>query len=439
MELSIYREAQAAVIGSMLIDPGLAGLVFHRVDASDFSVPELRHVFSSARQLHFRGEPIDTVTVAAQAGEAYADLVSQLRRETPTANNCEPYIELLLNHSKLAQMSELGAALMNAASYEEGLAVLSRAESLLTAGPSRRASSYGEMISEYLDRQQNGKKPDYIDWGIDALNRNLSVSPGRFVILGADSSVGKTALALQLAYNVAKTGKRVGFFSYETSRADVIDRILANTADIHLPRSKAKQLNDTDICRVAAEGCASDNIQLTVIEAAEYDVDDIRAETLSGRYDVIFIDYIQLVPSGGKRDRWQEVTAVSMSMHSMAQRLGVTVVALSQVTPPERNRKGERPPLTKENLRESRQLLNDADVIMLMDLENPALRHGPRILRVDKNKDGPLGQIVLDFDAQHMRFTVRGQGSPKAKARESIPAQVKFEELPNDPEDKCPF
>ena len=113
-----------------------------------------------------------------------------------------------------------------------------------------------------------------------------------------------------------------------------------------------------------------------------------------------------------------------MALHSMAQELGVVVIGLSQVTPPEANQKtGTRRGLRKGDLRESRQLINDADVIMMMDLEDPNNPASRRVLLIDKNKDGPLAKVYLNFDPEYMRFSDGRKPEP-----------VKFEELQDDGE-----
>ena len=232
-----------------------------------------------------------------------------------------------------------------------------------------------------------------------------------------------------MALSMAKGGESVGFFSYETDGDGVADRLLANAANVMLSRSKKKQLSEHDYQRVSAEGLRSDKVKFKLVESSGYSVDDIRAEVLIHRFSVIFIDYVQLIPAGRTEDRWQVVTAVSMALHTMAQQLGVVVIGLSQVTPPEVNLKsGKRRMLRKSDLRESRQLVNDADVIMMMDLEDKSNPRSRRVLMIDKNKDGPLAKIYLNFDPDYMRFT----------SRTEPPAQVKLEELPDDGE-QIPF
>lgn len=432
--------AEVAVLGSLLLEPKLAGDAFSKISPEAFSSSTYRTLFSAARELFFSGKPIDPVILCDSVGKAYEATIAQILQLTPTAANYEIYVELLLSESRLAGLQDLGARLMNAPSYEEGLQLLTKAAGLLTSRPQRRSSTYTEMIHEYLDRQGSPEPLDYIDWGFPQLNK-LKVSPGRFVILGADSSVGKTAFALQLAINVARSGKRVGFFSYETDRPDAIDRILANTAGVRLDRSQNKSLSAADMQRVTHEGFNSEKYYFRLTESAEYPVDELRVETLAERYDVIFIDYLQLIPSKRRGSDWEEVSEVSMALHSMAQRLGVTIVALSQVTLPEKGKNGVRPHVCKDNLRGSRQLKMDADIILMMDYEDTGRGSGPRILIVDKNKNGPLAYMVMGFDPIHMRFSFfdrQGKKQTKALPNDSIDGQVELKELPDEDDDLPP-
>lgn len=449
MELNKYYDAQAAVLGSLLLEPDkLGGEIMHRVREEDFEDASLRNLFRAAKSLFLSRRPLDPVTLLEEAGSGYEPMIRQILDATPTANNWEIYVEILREDAQISALRILGEKLSELSNLEAGRKLLAKAEGLLTAQNNRKAANYTEMISDYLNRQNDPAPPNYLDWGIPQLNRGLSISPGRFVVLGAESSVGKTALALQLAYNLACRGHRVGFYSYETSRADAADRILANAAEINLPRSKHKQLTERDYRAAMAEGQRAEKIDLTVVETAGYTVDDLRAETLSGRYDVVFIDYVQLIP-GRASERWQVVTETSMALHTMAQQLDVTVIALAQATPPDVGKDGKRRAVRKTDLRESNQLHIDAEAVLMMDLYDPEQPSGLRVLQIEKNKDGSLGKIYLTFDPEHMRFSWAPPPDEEDEAamRRAIArdnrayrvTQVKFSDLPDDAGGNLPF
>ena len=412
----VTLDAEMSVIGSILIDPRCAGLVCQMLSPEDFQPGVYRNLFIAAQRRHFENKPIDPVTLLHDTDPAYADTISEIMRLTPTAANADVYAELVREHSRLRRLQAIGQELAWARDYETGLKILAEAEALLTLSPSRRAVSYSEMISHYLDRQSSKEKPNYIDWGIKPLNR-LKVSQGQFVVIAADSSVGKTAFALQLALNVARSGKRTCFFSYETSEEDASDRIIANATGVNLGKSKNRALSDNDIKKVYEEASDAESVPLKMIESGDYDIDSLRAETLAGRYEVIFIDYLQLIPTAARQLRADEVADISRKLRVMAQKLGVTIVALSQVTLPEKDRKGSRRRITMDDVAESKQIKKDAGVIIIIDYENPLDRLGPRLVRVDKNKEGPLGEFTMGFDYDHMRFYYL---PPKPKAEDAV-------------------
>ena len=399
--------AEMAVIGSLCVDPDpVAGIVFHKLRPDDFGNAAYRKIFKAALQIWLERRSVDLVLLSASLDKEYEQTIIDAMEMTPTAANVELYADIVIEEAKLRRLRDIGAQLsLRLESVAEGLKILAEAEELMTRQSTERVYTYRDMLERYLDRQNDDKPLDYIDWGIEELNRNVKISQGRFVILGAPSSVGKTALALQLAYNIAKSGKRVGFFSYETSEADAGDRLFANVGSVAMARTKTKSLNSLDFDALHKLGDGAGDLSFTLEDSGDWTVDELRARTLAQQYEVIFVDYVQIIPGDPKKPRWEVVTDISMKLHRMAQKLGVTVIALSQITAPEKDSKGKRRALTKEDLRESQQLSNDAEAVLLMDLTAQGDYGSERELRIDKNKDGSRGRLWLKFEPQYMRFT----------------------------------
>ena len=399
----IRLDAQSSVIGSLLISPECAGAVFEKLGEADFSDPAMRTIFAAQRGLWLEQKPIDPVTLLARLGEEYTGTLGEIMQRTPTAANVMEYAELVRSDAQLGRIRELAFRILDCRSGDEAAAALREAEGLLADRQSAKVRSYREMAQEFMDRMADTSPADYLDFGFPQLNDKVSISQGRFVVLAAESSVGKTALALQLGLGIARKGKRVGFFSLETAPPDAMDRIVAQTADVPLPAIKRRRLGEDFARAITAELERSYELPFDLIEAAGSTPEDVRAVTLARRYDVIFIDYVQLLRAEGENPA-QQVRAVSMALHTMAQQLGVTVIGLSQVTPPPKDAKGRRPELSKENLRESHQLIHDAEAILIMDLVDIRDYQSNRVLKVDKNKDGPCCRMLLRFDARKMRF-----------------------------------
>lgn len=423
---------EASVLGSLLIAPDeTAPQILQELTAADFQDAALRHVFQAAAALYSRLEPVDAVTVAHEAGAAYEAMIQEIMLQTPTWRHAEIYARQLREASRLRALHQAAMAVLDAGNLSDAMQAVGDLNSALATIPRGRAASYEEMIYSYLERQQSNTPPVTLDWGLQQITEIAPLRPGRFVVLGADSSVGKTAFALQAALHIAGSGQRVAFYSYETSLEDGEDRLMANAADVPLPRSKAQRLTPSDLLRVSGLLQRDGKAPLRMVESAGYTVQQLRTDIVAHRIQVAFIDYVQLIP--GKDDsRWETVTRTSMELHTMAQQLGCTIVALSQVTLPQAG-KGQkvRPTIDKHSLRESRQLTNDADLILLLDLADPSFPTGPRVLKVAKNKEGRLGGMFLDFDPEHMRFQ---PGRPPMQTGEPVPEKFQkpeLEELPD--------
>lgn len=414
-------DAQSAVLGSLLIDPEhLSGEIFQRLRTDDFADSSIRSLFGAARELYLEKKRIDPVTLLDRAGKAYGELVAQVLQSTPTSANWESYVAIVKNESQLARLRGIALQVLECERAEQARDLLLKAQSFLVQRETMRSYTYRDMLNGLLDRVQDDTPPDFLDWGFEQLNELLTIKQGRFVVIGAESSVGKTALALQLSRTIAAGGKRVGFFSLETDHDDAVDRIAANAADVTLKSIKHKRLTRDGIGRIIDEFKQHGEISLELVEAAGCTVEQIRAKTLASRFDVIFIDYVQLITSASGDGSSEQVRRISIDLHTMATQLGVTTVGLSQVTPPEKDKNGNRRPLRKEDLRESKQLGHDAEAVLLLDLTDLNDYRSPRKLIIDKNKDGAPGFMFLDFDATHMRFSYRPpyEGPDQAAARE---------------------
>ncbi|MDO4989323.1 MAG: DnaB-like helicase C-terminal domain-containing protein [Eubacteriales bacterium] len=428
-----WDAAQASVIGALLIWPEeTAGMIFQQARASYFGTASYRHVFEAAHGLWENRKPIDVVTVLAAAGDEYKQTMADCMEATPTGTNLQEYLHILRDEARLSALQDAAAGIVWAHSEAEAVAAYEECGRLLRDTDMIEDLSWTDLISDYLDRMNSQEPADYLDWGIKPLNDVMFVSPGKFVVLAADSSVGKTALALQLAYHIAATGKKVLFFSLETDKESLEDRLMAEkqVAGIDMNRTKLRALTTEDYLRATDAGQRSNSIPLRVIRHAD-SIAQIRNRTVMHKADVIFIDYLQIIEESGER-RWDVVTKISMALHRMAQQLGTVVVALSQVTPPDSGS------LTMNDLRESKQIKHDADFVLMMENDNtfPSARK----LTIAKNKDGKRNQrLLLSFDPVHMTFSpakrkepseVPGQGAPMFDLDDDEGGENPFEQLP---------
>lgn len=431
MDLKAWENAQRSVIGSLLVDPDhAAGEIFQSAKSAHFNDPQLRHVFEAALDLWLAHRPIDAVTVLHAAGDEYEQLLRECMIETPTVQNLRAYLDICRSSARLSAIQGEALAMMNAGSEKDATAAWERVGTLLQDDDDGEDLSLADLIGDYCDRMNDKRPVRYLNWGIDALDRELYVSPGQFGVLAADSSVGKTALALQFAYHMAGTGKKVGFFSLETGKESLTNRLMAErqVAGIEMHRSQWKALTKYDFRSASDAGERSRKIPLRILRNFDT-VEAVRTRTVQRGFDVIFIDYVQLLQAEGE-NRAQIVTNISMGLHRMAQQLGVTVIGLSQITPPDKSSSRR---VTKDDLRESRQLKQDADAILIMTPAEDGNKN-LRELTVDKNKDGASGRLLLNFDPKHMTFTY---ATPPGKAPASKPPM--FEDLDDKEGGPLPF
>lgn len=258
-----------------------------------------------------------------------------------------------------------------------------------------------ELIKRYLQRKADKTPPpEYITFGIAALDDALSVRPGDVVVIGGYASAGKTLLALQFAVHMARKYD-VGFFSLETNEDKLGERIISRYAEIDFRAIKRGTESREDIDRAVRLGIEIGDYKgsLEFTHATGLSVRDIQSITLARKYQVIFVDYLQIV-SAPVRDMRERVTEISMALHTLAQTHSVAVVELAQLARPEKT-KGKAAPPDMWSFKESGQIENDADVAMLLYPSDLNDNQSPRELKVSKNKDGAKVRLTLDFDGAH--------------------------------------
>lgn len=423
-----WLDAQVGVIGSVLISPELAPKVIATTREDDYT-GHFRTIFGAIKSLFMQGKPADVVLIREALGKEYTQILMDSMDVTPTANNIDFYIQACRDRGKLYRLRDLGQQLQEAQELQTATALLECANKSMVDRSSLRITTMEQALGEFFDRHEGCT--DYLPWPIDGLQQ-VQVEAGDFVVIGGYPSDGKTALALQLAWTMAEK-KRVGFFSLETSDRKLFDRLMASVARIQYSVIRKNSLSERDWTEAGKRSQEISGRKLEIIPAGGMMVPDIRAISYAQRYDVIFVDYIQLIPGEKGKDRYSVVTETSIGLHNMSQSTGITVFALAQLSRPEKGDKAKAKAPTLHSLRESGQIEQDADVVMLLYRERQDMPQ--RNLDVLKNKDGPLMKMVLDFDGQYQTF-VRNQAdkyqATQAAIRRSGQDARQFRRLPDD-------
>lgn len=393
--------SQASVIGCMLIDDRCIPSILSQVHEEDFC-ETYRSIFRAIDRLDGEGISVDPVTVLHELGDlpAYHDILLQCMEITPSAANADHYARVLRQQNRLRQIREIGAKLTGMTDLAEIRGLLETAAELAVDTRKSRVFTMSDVLKEFVEVHSG--QAQYLSWPIKELTDELGTEAGDFVIVGGRPSTGKTALTIQCAYHWATTMK-VGYFSLETNRKKVTDRLVSHAARINKTRIRRNQLTEEDWQVFALK--SSNQItraKLELIEAAGMTVSDIQAYTVMRGYDIIIVDYLQLITEQA-RSPYEAATAISKKLHVMAQSKQVTVVALSQLS---RMDKSNPRYATMADLRESGQIEQDADIILMLNPMNPKepVQGQNRLLRVEKNKEGECSQIELAFEGHFQTF-----------------------------------
>ena len=400
--------AQQSVLGSVLIEPELAGKLVFKVSEEDF-VEVYRTIYNAIRDLYTTGKAVDPVTVLHKidGGSEYRDLIVGLMEITPTARHIDAHINICRECSMVHRYQQLGEALRDIESASEAEEILSSANRVSIR---RGFDSWtlGEALRDLFQRY--GKKKDYLRWFLPQLDSRLRMEPGDFCLLGGRPSSGKSAFAIEAAvYWSVVCGYRVGFYSHETNKQKLTDRLAAACARVPLDGIKDGTLTDAQVQDLCSAARRIESAPLDLIPCAGATVAEMQAFALTKRHQIIIIDYLQIVIGPGK-DEYSQVSAISKSLHIMCQSLGIFCLALCQLS----RTRGARPSL--EDLRSSGQLEQDADAVLFLHRQEG--KDTEREFIIAKNKEGECRATNLHFDGKIQHFSYLGQGDRPLKGHD---------------------
>lgn len=381
-------------LGALMIRPEFAPESLSALDVDDFPA-DLQSVFEALSGFCELRGTLDTVQVCAK----YPDLkdivlacASECEAECVriTRENVESWVQIIKEQAALARVQgiavQITSSLTTFADLPDLYSQMGEALTLDRGEPDFQ--SIGQLANDYV--RHLDEQPRYILTGLSVLDRNLSLSPGNFFVVGGRPSAGKTAFALQIACNMAKSGHRTCFFSLETDAATLTTRVIANRLGASLADVKRKAVPVDELDFLAE----LHRWPLYIKSAAGKGTAWIKAQAQRMRADVVFVDYLQLLADGRAKDRYQAVTSISMGLHELAQTTGILVVALAQL-----NRAAAHAVPSVADLRESGQVEQDADSVLLLSNDDSQY-----LAILAKNKEGKTGKIPITFDKEHQRF-----------------------------------
>lgn len=442
------EKLEATILGSMLFDSRAVGIAATKLQKDDFSSGS-GYLFEAMCDLHASGAPVSPVTLQ-NALDAKADTVQAFYDSYVPAcvhyDQVGAYCDLLVEQARTEQLRLLGLRLSGTESLEDAGGIVDEINASAMGRGSVKPVSALQLIADFANSKP-GDKPDYIPFGIKALDDAVMLERGDVLVVGGYSSSGKTLLSLQFALAMSQK-YRVGYFSLETGSKKLGNRMMAHLLGVSLKDIKRGEITDEMRTGAVEVGIRMGAFKghLDFIEASGFAPRDIQAYALSYRYDIVIVDYLQIVQGEG-RDDYAKVTGISMALHSMAQRHKIAVIELAQLKRPEKT-KGKPVPPSMWDFKESGQIENDADVALLLYPEDPDDNTSNRILKIAKQKDGEKAVFNIKFSGATQTMTVippsvASQMAAIKKAeretqREREKLQVSFEDLPNDDGD-LPF
>lgn len=425
-------DAEASVLGSILIDNKAADIIIPTLKAEDFYLSQNRLIFEVMKQLQNESKPIDTVSVC-DALELKGKLdevgsiayLSELAEGVVSAANGEYYASIIKRDSLTRKVIEAGNDIAKFG-YEcqDGKDALDNAEKLVYSIAEQssekalvKVDDAAALALKNIQDAQSGNVPKntiYTDFPtFDQKTHGLK--PGEMVLIAARPSVGKTAFALNIAANVALNhGKKVAIFSLEMPADLLATRMLAYISKVSLTKMKTRgALTSTDIKKLYNGYKALLATDIYIDDYSMNGPSDVlskcrRLKREKG-LDLVIIDYLQLMTSqkNGRatESRQVEVSDMSRKMKIYAKELDCPIVLLSQMSRDVEKRDNHTPQLS--DLRESGSIEQDADIVMFLNNPskyNPALPPNEVILDVKKNRSGTIGEIKLDWDGDTTSF-----------------------------------
>ena len=426
-------EAEMSLLGAILIDADSLVKIADSVNEDDFYDPKHKRIFSAIINLYNDHDAIDVLTLSDTlrnngnlemiGGSSY---LTELTNYVPTASHIDQYAEIviqkalrrrLIHASK--EMAELG--------YDETKKLnelVEEAEARLFDVSKQHVKqdiiSLEDVLAASFDRldelHKDKGKIRGVPTGYKDLDNVLAgFQPSDLVILAARPSMGKTALALNFAHNIAvQSAQPVLIFSLEMSKEQLVDRLLSMESGVDAWALRTGNLNDSDFEKIGHAMGTLSEAQIYIDDSPGITISDLRTKARREAHKrplgLIIVDYLQLM-SGGSRfggdgNRVQEISEISRGLKGVARELNVPILALSQLSRSVESRHPQIPQLA--DLRESGSIEQDADVVAFIYREeyyNPDTeRKKITDIFIKKHRNGPTGGVELYFDNEKQRF-----------------------------------
>ncbi len=432
------REAEKAVLGGLMLETERFDSVILKISDKDFHGKDHQLIFESMGELINENKPLDPLTVSEKLDSKNLlnriggkDYLISLATETPTAANLEAYAEIIRQRSVARQLMKANseiAELINNPQGMDGYSLLDEAErkifSLNDEANRSQSSimSMKELIPKSIDRlhqlAESGSKLLGSSTGFKAIDNKLQgLQDGDLIVVAGRPSMGKTALAMNIAENVlVENDENTGavlVFSLEMPAESLTTRLLSGMSKLDQQDVRSGKLDNKQVTQVVEQSKRLRELPIYIDDSSLISPMELRARARRinrqepNGLSLIVVDYLQLMQvPGSLENRVNQISEISRSLKSLAKELNVPVLALSQLNRAVEQRTDKRPMMA--DLRDSGAIEQDADVILFIyrdEVYNEDTDQGNKAeIIIGKQRNGPIGKTYLTFLKQYARF-----------------------------------
>ncbi|MCX5714320.1 MAG: replicative DNA helicase [Candidatus Omnitrophica bacterium] len=422
-------EAEAAVLGSMIIDDEAISVAVESLDEEVFYKDSHRRVYEAIVDLYNSNKPVDLITLTDELKRREildavggASFLTGLANSVPTAANISHYVNIVKEKNILRNLISNSTKIVSRCFESDGNAneLIDDAERMIFEISNKRMSgSYlhlKEIIKESIETidklyqrkaHVTGVPTGYIEFD----SKTAGLQSSDLIIIAGRPSMGKSAFALGIAEYAGVVEKiPLVIFSLEMSKEQLVQRMLCAHARVDAHKVRTGYLSTSDWPRLTAAAGKLSEAPIYIDDTPAVSAMEIRAKArrLKSHHDIklIIVDYLQLMRgSGNAESRQQEISDISRSLKALARELNVPVIAISQLSRAVESRTDHRPQLS--DLRESGAIEQDADLVALILREeyyNPNAEKGVAEVIIAKQRNGPVGTLKLSFINEYTRF-----------------------------------
>ena len=423
-------EAEQTVLASCMIDHIAVEKVVNLLSYDDFYYEANKEIYDSIKQIHMQNIPVDAVTVFEELKKRgkidYVggfEYLATLTENIITSKNVEAYCNIIREKSTLRKLISASQEIIEKGYKEDDdvQKIIELAEQrIFSISQNRSINSFSEIkeilmtvFNQLEERAKSGGGITGLATGYTDLDRMTSgLQKSDLILLAARPSMGKTALALNIAMNVVKNGASVALFSLEMSKEQYVQRIISQESMVDSTKLRTGSLDDDDWTRLINTMSLISNCKIYIDDTPSVSLFEMMSKCrrlkIEKGLDLIVVDYLQLMSDGGRTDnRQQEISNISRGLKALARELNCPVLALSQLSRAPELRNDHRPVMS--DLRESGAIEQDADVVMMLYRDEyynkeESERKGITDVIITKQRNGPVGTVELAWIGQYTKF-----------------------------------